>query len=237
MIPRVGDIFQTNNFGSCIVVEYNSWNNIRVRFEDGTETSCIADNLRKGLVKNPNHPIICGIGFIGIGNYSYKSHPRIYDCWDKIFDRCYNEDAQLNKPTYIGCTVCERWWNFQNFAPDYLLMVGSDKSYHLDKDLYAKDNKVYSPEKCCLLPPQINIALIYKSQNDLEPGVSISNGKVFRALISIDGQNVDLGYYSTEQEAFLVYKSAKEDYIKELSNRYKNDLDSRAYKALMIWEI
>ena len=46
------------------------------------------------------------------------------------------------------------------------------------------------------------------------------------------GKNTTLGYYDNEYDAHLAYKQAKEAYIKELADKYKDMLDPRAYSAL-----
>ena len=38
-------------------------------------------------------------------------------------------------------------------------------------------------------------------------------------------------------DAFLAYKAAKVSHIKDLANKWKDQIDSRVYEALMGWEI
>lgn len=35
----------------------------------------------------------------------------------------------------------------------------------------------------------------------------------------------------------MAYKQAKEAYIKEVANKWKDQIDPRVYEALMIWEV
>ena len=46
-----------------------------------------------------------------------------------------------------------------------------------------------------------------------------------------------LGYYNTELEAFNAYKAAKEAFVKEQANKFKSQIDDRAYNALMSYEV
>jgi hypothetical protein len=237
---KIGDIFQTNTSGFCTVIEYKDCKNVRVRFEDGTEITCQAGNLRNGLVKDPSLKF-CSIGFIGVGIYSYTSHKRIYMVWIEMLKRCYDEGTQLNNRSYIGCTVCEKWFNFQNFAHDYLLMIGSDLNWELDKDILFKGNKLYSPETCCLVPSQINKLLTKSdaSRGEFHIGVFYDERyiKPYLAHCSIKGKQEYLGSYKTEHEAHQAYKIAKETEIKRLANVYKDQLDRRVYIALMNYEV
>ena len=44
-------------------------------------------------------------------------------------------------------------------------------------------------------------------------------------------------HFKTPEEAFYVYKEAKETYIKEVANRWKDQIDPRVYEALMKYEV
>jgi hypothetical protein len=46
-----------------------------------------------------------------------------------------------------------------------------------------------------------------------------------------------LGRFVTPEEAFQVYKQAKEAYIKEVAELYKDQIDIRVYEALMKYEV
>ena len=43
--------------------------------------------------------------------------------------------------------------------------------------------------------------------------------------------------HDTPEEAFLAYKKDKEVYIKELAERWKENIDPRVYEALMNWTV
>ena len=46
-----------------------------------------------------------------------------------------------------------------------------------------------------------------------------------------------MGYFNTETEAFEAYKEAKESFVKEQANKFKSQIDPRAYNALMKYEV
>ena len=59
----------------------------------------------------------------------------------------------------------------------------------------------------------------------------------FQARLSKGNRRIHLGYYDTPEEAFLVYKKAKEAYVKEVAEEYKGKIDNRLYEALMNYEV
>ena len=77
-----------------------------------------------------------------------------------------------------------------------------------------------------------------KSRGDNFIGVNYhTRDKVFASNISKFGHQHHLGYFNTEMEAFYAYKQAKEDYIKEVANKWKDKIDPRVYEALMKYEV
>ena len=51
------------------------------------------------------------------------------------------------------------------------------------------------------------------------------------------GNREHLGVFNTELEAFNAYKQAKETFIKEQANKFKSQIDDRAYNALMNYTV
>ena len=115
------------------------------------------------------------------------------------------------------------------------------KSLKLDKDLLIKGNKVYSESTCVFLPKEINSVLIKctASRGEHLIGVCWSNThKAFKAQVSKNkGMQEHLGSFNTEIEAFNAYKTAKEAFIKEQANKFKSQIDERAYNALMNYTV
>ncbi len=94
---------------------------------------------------------------------------KVYNTWFNMMRRCYNpncEDYEL----YKDCTVCKSWHNFQNFAEwwesNYYEIEGERMS--LDKDIIKKDNKIYSPSTCCIVPDKLNTAFTSKSYGTIK---------------------------------------------------------------------
>ena len=60
---------------------------------------------------------------------------------------------------------------------------------------------------------------------------------VLKACISRYNKNVTLSVHDYPMEAFYAYKAAKEVYIKEVANKWRDKIDPRVYEALMNWEV
>ena len=164
-----------------------------------------------------------------------------------MFVRSYSQNYRESFPTYTGVEVCKEWLNFQNFAEwcetQEFFNVKDDKGkvFHLDKDVLVKGNKVYSPETCSFIPSEINSLLTSakRSRGKYPIGVYYKKGlmKPFVSQVNLgNGQN-RLGSFSTPEEAFLAYKTAKEAYIKEVAEKWKGKIDDKVYEALINWEI
>ncbi len=149
----IGKIYTTNKSGNLEILKYINSREVKVRFvATGYETTARMGDIRKGRVKDYLYPSLCGVGFIGDGVYVAKvkgEQTKAYQCWNDMLKRCYSEVRQKINPTYIGCTVCNDWLNFQVFAEWYYNNYPNDGGkYDLDKDIKIDGNKVYSPETC-----------------------------------------------------------------------------------------
>ena len=117
----------------------------------------------------------------------------------------------------------------------------SVEGFELDKDLLIKGNKVYNESTCVFIPAEINSLLTKRttSRGKHLIGVSWCNkGKAFRAMVNKNkGKQEYLGYFNTELEAFNAYKVAKESFIKEQADKWKDKIDDRAYEALMNYQV
>lgn len=240
----IGEKFETNNCGTCEVIEYKSSRHVVVKFyEPEYVTTCFLSQLRKGTVRNPFIPSFYNKGYLGEGEYGFKDK-RIYDLWANLLKRCYCEKVRHKFPTYAEVEVCKEWLDFQNFAKwcyeQYSFQLKDEKGrwYHLDKDILVKGNKTYSPETCCFVPQEVNALLTLNGVNrgDYPIGVSYKNTGRFQASLSSNKKNY-LGVFDTPEEAFSVYKKAKEDYIKEVANKWKDKIDIEVYQALLNHEV
>ena len=106
---------------------------------------------------------------------------------------------------------------------------------HLDKDILCKGNKVYSRETCIFVPERINTLFVKKDNargNDPIGVYQLPSGN-YRAQCNNEyGKSVYLGVYSTEEEAFQVYKQYKEKIIKEVIDSYEGVIPEPQYSRL-----
>lgn len=238
---RIGFTFINKQGCKGTIVEYRGASKVYVKFEEGDGlVSTTFDCCKKGAVRNPYFPIVRGIGFIGIGKFKTTikgKETKAYIKWKSMFARCYSGE----NPTYEGCSVCEWWHNFQNFAEWYSGKINEHNiDFELDKDILVKGNKFYSPETCCLVPHEINTLTLKSSaiRGELPIGVTkINNGK-FSAAMQIEGRKrKHLGCFTTPELAFEAYKVAKEELIREKAKFYKKVIESEVYEALLKYEV
>lgn len=261
-LDREGHQFTTNSGWDGIIEKWNSSHSVIVLWQDGSRSEENWGAINSGSIKPLFQPSVCGVGYIGDGRFLTNSYkvllqgkeyvdPRIYAYWQRMISRCYNEKEQM-KPScraYIGCTVDPVWHNFQNFAEwaytkEQAWYVEGGVIWELDKDCLVPGNRVYGPDVCTFLPPDINIVLadsprpkgLPRGVNYIKPGTAGAK-QGYIARCHIFGERKYLGYYEDEMTAFYKYKSYKESHIKDLAEKFKDKLELQAYSALLSCEI
>ena len=230
----------TNSFGSeMIISKYVNSKDIDVFFPtyNWTAKHVYCTSFYRGKIKCPYEPRLCNIGYIGEGKYSTK-HPA-YKVWINMIRRCY--DSSNNCPTYIDCTVCDEWHNFQNFAQwyeDNYYEIDNDKM-QLDKDILIKNNKEYSSDTCCFVNHTINS--MFTNKKRFRNSIIGSYKRCGKYEVSCENTLLKkrqyLGRFNDENEAFTVYKNYKENNIKAVADHYKDKIPDHLYIALYNYEI
>ena len=67
---RSGEIKESNNYGLMRIIEYNNFNDIKVKFiETGGIIKATYQNFKKGKVKDLLFPSVYKVGYLGIGKF------------------------------------------------------------------------------------------------------------------------------------------------------------------------
>lgn len=196
-------------------------------------------NFKRGQVKNPYDKTMLGIGYLGFGKYrtwENNDHTVAYMTWKCMLERCYHEKRKLDHPSYYDiCTVCNEWFNYQNFAKwfeENFYYV--DERLHLDKDIKNPNCKIYSPDTCLLVPQRINMLFLnMPNKHGLPNGIRMTDTGRYSASYN----NNSLGIYDTIEEAYALYANKKEETIKQVANEYINIIPKVVYDALYSYKV
>lgn len=187
--------------------------------------------------------LVCGVG---VNDKKYPSTKdgkltKEYVLWGAMLYRCYDKAAIKHNPAYIGCSVSDEFKSYSYFYEWCQEQIGFSRvnKINLDKDLIGC-GKIYSPDNCLFLPPMVNSVLITAKakRGNLPIGVTIykPNGK-YMAQIAKYNKKYSLGYFDNPLDAFHKYKEAKEEHLKDIAQKYKDQIDPRAYEALMNYKV
>ena len=231
----VGKMFVTNEDCNILITEIISVDKRKIIFLDYENLELIVNRsaIKSGSIKNPYKPSVCGVGYLGGGEYKaskYKKQNMNYKLWIGMLRRVYDID---NK-TYRNVTVCDEWHNFQNFAKWYEENYPYNIKYinfQIDKDLMQEGikNKIYSPKTCIFLPQKINSYIADRSLKNTSGFVGVTFEKYYkkyRAIINDfdSGKSIHLGYFKTPEEASQAYQIARAENA-EKAKQYLRDLN------------
>lgn len=191
---------------------------------------------------------MCGVGvndFEGSVRVNGRSIPA-YDAWSSMLKRCYSVKYQNNKPTYLGCSVCDEWLIFTDFK------VWFDEKYredfHLDKDILVDSNKLYSPDTCVFVPDYINTLLNARNnrKSNLPMGVCVQKpntnsrriNESYQAFCNYtnQGEHTQLSKtFKTVEEASSWYSATKTRVVREVAQRALDcgDIGQDVFNALV----
>ena len=252
-LARVGE--EALNKQGCLVkiIEYNNANDIVVEFQDKYKARVHTKycHFLSGDIKNPYYPSVLGVGMKGClypTRDEYGNYIKEYTTWNNMLKRCFDKKEKEKHKTYKNVCCCDEWLVYDNFykwattQSNYNLWKCGGNNWHLDKDILSKDS-VYSPKTCCFVPDIVN-KLFNKQRlhrSSLPIGVQ-KNGDNFMARCRNplnDSISEYLGTYKTPLEAFLVYKTYKEDIIKQIAQIEfdAGNITEDCYNAMMKYEV
>ena len=190
-------------------------------------------------------PSVLGVGVVDVCFQISVGRKPIwqYKMWKNMLMRCFCNKCKQEHPTYRDVTCCKEWLSFGTFVEWVNKQVGycGLKPYSdLDKDILKVGNKEYCPECCSIVPTEINLLFTTgkATRGDLPIGVYYNkkSGR-FSAHIRRFGVLNTIGLYDTPEEAFAVYKIAKEAHVKSMALQYKDVLRPDVFDALMVWQV
>lgn len=174
------------------------------------------DIMKTKMVKDPYAPCVRGVGYIGDYIGFVKDNP-LYQTWMCILDRATDEHHKSIHPTYKTCSISEDWLCFSTFEKEVKLLVGYDDKlsykdieFEIDKDILFHGNKEYSLEKCIWIPRNLNLFFtnINSKNTSGYEGVS-KQGDKYIAKVSMRGERIKLGTFTTKLEAYEEYSKQK----------------------------
>ena len=239
----IGKIFPSNKYGDFQIIGYSNFNDVTIKFLDsGFVRKATLNAIKKGHLKDTSKPTVYGVGYLSEDSKTRDENGKVlkeYSIWKRMLERCYDSKSQRNRSSYIGCEVSENFKSFEYFSNWCRNQIGFNKDFELDKDLLVSNNKIYSEENCVFLPKLINSSIAKRGNKKYgEMGVRVrENSKKFKAEIRCSSIDRHLGVFDSREQAFLAYKSARENYVKKLAEEWRSEIDPRAYNALMNFEV
>ena len=144
-------------------------------------------------------------------------------------------DRVLKHKSYVGTVICEEWKNSTNFVEWYYKQKKED-GWHLDKDLLSDgDVKVYSPDTCVFLPQELN-KMLHSGHKNKASGLPLGVFKCwnkYRTKIKDGSGGEWWDAFDTIEEAAQAYVKKKSEFIRNLTEKYKDRLDIKAYNKLI----
>lgn len=188
---------------------------------------------------------------VGINDkiYPYKEADKMvreYAIWKSMLERC-SEDYWIKNNAYLN-TLCSSNFKLYSFFYEWCNnQIGFNNKdergrfWQLDKDLLTREHKLYGEGTCVFVPAKINALLISRKSVRGEYPIGVCFDKSVSKLksqVSLgDGTVKNLGLFPDVESAFEAYKYNKEMYGKQVAKAYKDQLDPRAYEALMNYEV
>ena len=240
----IGQICNSINFGKFEIISYEHSKGFDIRFLDtGHVKNVKLGEVRSGKIADKFKPSVYGIGILGD---KYKASynnvvAKEYRLWRGMLNRCYSKKTHKLRPRYADCFTSPNFNSYTYFYEWRNKQVGFNvDGFELDKDLLIKYNKIYSETTCVFLPKEINIVLEKSQRRRGNHPIGVGwhkASKKFRAYLNKNGDSVHLEYFKDIDTAFIAYKTAKELHIKELAEKWKDQIDERAYNALMDYKV
>ena len=154
--------------------------------------------------------------------------------------RCSGVKSLQDK--FKGNSLCQEWYdyynwlNWANHQKGFLNEEDNGFVWAIDKDILKRGNKHYCPELCVFVPNTINQFFslrLKEDRNSLLGAFKNTRCDTYHSRINI-GLKVPkyLGSFPTEMASHEAYLDAKQEFGKELANKYNSSVDSRVIEVL-----
>ena len=148
---HVGDIVTSNSGCSATVISTDPQHKTAIiEFNDEFKhtTEYTINILLSGKFKNPYCRNIYGVGYSGIGDYTSASHPKLYNRWQTMLQRCYSQKLSHKYASVGKVTVDPRWHNLQTFCDDITQLEHHGSPNYR----FTRYGDIYSPDTCKFTP-------------------------------------------------------------------------------------
>lgn len=202
--------------------EYNTY--------DKNSKYCSHECYTKNKYKNKK---VCGEAINDLQGEKLPNIKQLRYIWKNMVKRCVSKDYQEKHRCYKDVKICDEWLVFSNFY-EWALLKYKD-GFCLDKDiLCGVGKKIYSPNTCCFIPPELNNSITSLRLNikDENVGIYEKDGRYYPYL-SIKNSKKNLGSYTNKNDAILARRKAKKDFVYKLAYKYKDVIEDKVFNALI----
>lgn len=244
---RIGEE-NINNQGEYMkIIEYTTCDNIKVMFkETGNVITSTYSHFKNGSIKDKRFNNANENKCSYIGNTTMKDKDgnikKSYSVWRGMLKRCRGNCFKEKQSSYQNCYVCDDWLCYENFEKwynDNYYEVDSEQMC-VDKDILIKNNKVYSPDTCMIVPERINSMFKHRridKKSSYPIGVTyVEDKKLFVSEVKSGNKRITT-YHKTPDSAFYAYKIKKEECIKQVADEYKDKIPKKLYDAMYKYKI
>jgi len=194
------------------------------------------------MILKPRNKLVYGFG-LNDSDYNVFKYERVegksrvvwhcpfHQIWKHMIERCYNPSRQKKQPSYIGCTVDERFRKLMDFKA--WMEVQDWEGKQIDKDILFPGNKIYGPDTCVFVSPEVNMFVVERQNQRGNSPIGVywdSHANKYKAQISVCGRAKHLGLYTTPEDAHAAWLSYKIKLAYELA---AVQTDPRVAKALI----
>lgn len=193
-------------------------------------------------IRNKAAQDFCADKYLGVGTAKgsaikpFNPNTDAFRQWCSILQRCYGDKIKGN---YKNCKVCDEWLEYMNFQLWFeehvvpVRMKYPDIQMVIDKDLLSDyDNKVYSPQNCCVVPNAFNTAFQNIGwRNGILIGMSERKATTLKSLIVKFKNVLKPNILNLIQQAIQIAPTnEKQSKIKSVPKNNNSQEDAKVFK-------